>query len=65
MVAPHVESESRRGRDYVRVVAVATVSAADVAEAPDIGWQVFRWAAGDGTEGWDMAAAIAEVRPAA
>jgi hypothetical protein len=62
VVAPHFESESRRGRDYVRVVAVATVSAADVAEAFDIGWQVFRWATGDDTEGWDMAAATAEVR---
>jgi hypothetical protein len=37
VVAPHVESESRRGRDYVRVVAVATVSATDVAEALGIG----------------------------
>jgi hypothetical protein len=45
------------------VVAVATVSAADVAEALDIGWQVFRWATGDDAEGWDMTAAIAEGRP--
>jgi hypothetical protein len=63
VVAPHVEYESRRRRDYVRVVAITTVTAADVAEALDIAWQVFRWAAGDDTEGWDMAAAIAEVRP--
>jgi hypothetical protein len=46
------------------VVAVATVSAADVAEALDIGWQVFRGAAGNDSEGWDMAVAIAEFRPA-
>ncbi|MBV9093808.1 MAG: hypothetical protein JO132_08035 [Streptosporangiaceae bacterium] len=63
VAAPHVESESRRGRDYVRVVAIATVSAADVVEALAIAWQVFRWAAADDTDGWDMAAAIAEIRP--
>ena len=58
-----MDSESRRGRDYIRVVAVATVSAADVAEALATMWQVFRRAAGAGIEGWDMAAAVAEVRP--
>jgi hypothetical protein len=63
VVAPHLESESRRGRESVRVLVTATVSAADVAQALDIGWQVFYWAAGADTEGWDMAAAVAEVRP--
>jgi hypothetical protein len=32
-VTLHVYSEIRRGRDYVRVVIVATVDAADMAEA--------------------------------
>jgi hypothetical protein len=63
VVAPHLESESRRGRESVRVLVTATVSAADVAEALDIAWQVFGWAAGADTGGWDMAAAMAEVRP--
>jgi hypothetical protein len=40
-VKPYVEFESKRGRDYIRVLAVVTVSAADVAEALDIAWQVF------------------------
>lgn len=45
-VALHVDSEVRRGRDYVRVVIVATVDAADVAEALDLTWWTFRKAAG-------------------
>lgn len=63
VVAPRLESESRRGRESVRVLVAATVTAADVAEALDIAWQVFRWATGADTEGWDIAAAMAEVRP--
>jgi hypothetical protein len=35
-VALHMDSEIRRGRDYVRVVIVATVDAANVAEALDL-----------------------------
>jgi hypothetical protein len=50
-------------RNYVRVVVVATVEAADVAEALSLAWQVFRKAAGDDLPGWDTAAASAEVRP--
>ncbi len=46
----------------VRVVIAATAEAADVAEALDLAWWVFRRAAGDDA-GWDMAAATAEVRP--
>jgi len=45
------------------VVIVATVTVADVAEALDLAWWVFRKAAGDDAEGWDMAGATAEVRP--
>lgn len=61
-VAPHLESESRRGRESVRVLIVATVRAADVAEALDIAWQVFHWAASADTADWDMAAAVVEVQ---
>jgi len=64
VMAARVDSEVRRGRDYVRVVIAATVEAADVAAALDLAWSVFRKAAGDDLEGWDTAAASAEVKPA-
>jgi hypothetical protein len=64
-VALHVDSEIRRGRDYVRVIIVATVDAADVAEALDLAWWTFRKAAGEDLAGWDLARAAAEVRPEA
>jgi hypothetical protein len=63
VLAPRIDRESRRGRDYVRVVVVATVVADDVAEALDLAWWAFREAAGDDLAGWDMAAASAEVQP--
>ncbi len=59
-----MDSWVRRGRDYLQLVIVATVAAADVAGALDLAWQAFRKAAGDDAPGWDMAAATAEVRPA-
>ena len=62
-IALHVDSEIRRGRDYVRVVIVATVDAADMAEALDLAWWAFRKAAGEDLAGWDLARAVAEVRP--
>jgi hypothetical protein len=62
-VVLHVASEIRRGRDYVRVVIVATVDAADVAEALDLTWWAFRKAAGEDLAGWALADAGAEVRP--
>lgn len=34
LVAAEIESETRRGRDYVRVTITGAVDAADVAEAP-------------------------------
>ena len=37
-----MDSWVRRGRDYLQVVIVATVNAADVAEALDLAWQAFR-----------------------
>jgi hypothetical protein len=58
-----LESESRRGRDYVRVTVLVTVEAADVAQAMAAVWRVFRKAAGDDIAGWDTPAAAAEIRP--
>jgi hypothetical protein len=63
-VTLYFDSEVRRGRDDIRVVIVATVDAADVAEALDLAWKAFRKAAGD-LAGWDLASATAEVRPQA
>jgi len=61
VVGPDVDSEVRRGRDYVRVVIVMTVAAADVAGAL-AAWRAFREAAGDALAGWDTTAASAEVK---
>ena len=61
----HVDSEIRRGRDYVRVVILATADAGDVAEALDLAWWSFRKAAGEDLTGWDLGRAAAEVRPEA
>lgn len=62
-VAARVDSGVRRGREYVRVVIVMTVDAADVAEALDAAWWAFRKATGDDLVGWDTASTTAEVRP--
>jgi hypothetical protein len=59
----HIESETRRGRDYVRVTISVAVRAPDVAHALATAWWVFRKAASDDAAGWDMAAATAEVQP--
>jgi hypothetical protein len=64
VTSARLESESRRGRDYVRVTVLVTVEAADVAQAMAAAWRVFRKAAGDEISGWDMPAAEAEIRPA-
>ena len=64
VVSAEIESETRRGRDYVRVSIMAAVDAADVAEALTAAWDAFLQAAEDDA-GWDMAAASAEVRPEA
>jgi hypothetical protein len=42
VIAARVESQVRRGRDYVRVVIVIMAAAADVAEALDAAWWAFR-----------------------
>jgi hypothetical protein len=57
VIAPRIDRETRRGRDYVRAVIVVTVDAADVAEALDLAWWVFRKATGDDLAGWDLASA--------
>jgi hypothetical protein len=63
VLAAHLEAESRRGRDYVRVTMAMTVLAPDIAQALTTAWWTFRKAVGNDTEGWDMASATAEVRP--
>ena len=64
VTAPRIDSESRRGADYVRVTLSMTVTATDVAQALATAWWTFRRAAGDDSAGWDMARAQADVRPA-
>jgi hypothetical protein len=59
----HVESESRRGRDYVAVRILMTVDAADVAQALTVAWDAFQRAVGDDPAGWDTASATAEIQP--
>jgi hypothetical protein len=65
VIGAEIESETRRGRDFVRVTVAAAVGAADVAEALTSAWDAVRRAAGDDAAGWDMAAAVAEIRPEA
>ena len=60
---PRVESETRRGRDYVRVRVAMEVMAEDVGQALVTAWWVFRQAAGDDIVSWDTGAASAEVQP--
>jgi hypothetical protein len=62
VAAAEIESEIRRGSDYVRVTITAAV---DAAEALTAAWGAFRLAAGDDAAGWDMTAASAEIRPEA
>jgi hypothetical protein len=60
VVGAEIESETRRGQDFVRVTITAAV---DVAAALAAAWNAFRQAAGDGEAGWNMNAASAAVRP--
>jgi len=62
VVDPHIDSQNQRGREYVAVTIVMTISAPDVAQALTAAWDLFQHAAGDAA-GWDMARAAAEVRP--
>ncbi len=63
VIAPRIESETRRGRDYVRVTISMTANAPDVAQALTAAWSAFRKAASDDTAGWDMTSAAADIRP--
>jgi hypothetical protein len=58
-----IESESRRGRDYVAVRVLFTVDAANVAQALTVAWGAFQGAAGDDLAEWDLASARGEVQP--
>jgi len=64
VAGPHVDSLTRRGRDYLRVTIEMTVTAADPAQALTVAWRAFLKAAGDDVAGWDAGGASAEVRPA-
>jgi hypothetical protein len=64
VTGPHVEGQTRRGREYVRVVIKMTVTAEDPARALTVAWRAFRKAAGDDIAGWDTGGASAEVGPA-
>jgi hypothetical protein len=64
VAGPHIDAETRRGRDYVRVTVAMTVAAADVAEALSVAWLAFRLATSDDPGGWDLASAAAETNPA-
>jgi hypothetical protein len=63
VIGAHIDSEIRRGRDYVRVTVSMAVVAPDVAEALSLAWGAFLEAAGDDVAGWDADGATAEVRP--
>jgi hypothetical protein len=63
VTAPHVEGQTRRGRDYLRVTIEMTVIAEDPARALTVAWRAFIRAAGDDIAGWDTGGASAEVGP--
>ena len=44
VIMPHIDAETRRGRDYVRVTLAMTIVACDVAEALDGAWRAFQQA---------------------
>lgn len=58
-----IQSESRRGQDFVAAEILFTVDAADVAQALTVAWGAFQDAACDDLAGWDLASARAEVQP--
>jgi hypothetical protein len=63
IITAEVESERRRGRDQVTIAVAVTVSAAGTAFTA--AWDTFGEAAAADPGGWDLAAASAEVAPAA
>ena len=63
VLAAGIDTETRRGPDYVRIRIMMTIEAADVAGAITLAWEAFRTAAGD-PGAWDLAVAAASARPA-
>jgi hypothetical protein len=63
ITGPHVEGQTRRGREYVRVTIAMTVTAADPSQALTVAWRAFSRAAGDDIAGWDAGGTSAEVGP--
>lgn len=63
VMTPHIDAETRRGRDYVRVTLAMTIAAGDVAEALDSAWRAFQQASRGNARDWDMTSASAEVLP--
>jgi hypothetical protein len=63
VIMPHVDAETRRGCDHVRVTLAMTIVAGDVAEALDSAWRAFRQASQGDVRDWDMTSASAEVVP--
>jgi hypothetical protein len=57
-----IELVTRQGRDFVRVSVV--VEAGHIAEATVVAWAVLQQAMGEEADGWDIAGASAEIRPA-
>jgi hypothetical protein len=57
-----IELVTRQGRDYVRVS--ATVEASNIGEAAVVTWAVLQQAMAEDADGWDIAGASAEIRPA-
>jgi hypothetical protein len=64
VTGPRIESEMRRGRDYIRVAMSVTVDAPDIAQAAAVAWSIVQQAAAADVSAWDMAGASAEIRPA-
>src|ERR1700733_3613258 len=63
VIMPHIDAETRRGRDYVRVTLAMTIVAGDVAEALYGPWRAFQRASRNGGRDWDMTSPSAEVLP--
>jgi hypothetical protein len=58
-----IESESRRGWDFVAVRILMTVDAVDVAHALTVAWGAFQVLLATTWPGWDLASARADVQP--
>ena len=63
IASAEIASELRRGVGYVRVTVALIVVTTDVADALAVAWDAFRSAARDDLTGWEVTAAVAEVRP--